>query len=98
MAPISAGGHRFLAGARVSAKRTEPHLTSWSGNLTTHRLEERESLGELGGSSVGARWELGERITGRRCHGGVTEVHMMTKVIERFLDGSAFFMAGSLSG
>jgi hypothetical protein len=52
MVPISAGGHRFLAGARVSAKRPEPHLTSWSGNLTTHRLEEREALGELGGSSA----------------------------------------------
>ena len=35
---------------------------------------------------------------GRNSHGSVTEVHKMIVVIERFLDGSAFFVSGSLSG
>ena len=42
-----------------------------------------------GGSSA-------ERILGRSSHGSVTEVHRLGLVIERFLDGSAFFMAGLL--
>jgi hypothetical protein len=39
---------------------------------------------------------LAETIPGSSSHGRVTEVHRLVLVIERFLDGSAFFMAGLL--